>query len=100
MEESESPVQKPKRLKTEIEENGTDAASPKSVVVNGYSVPIPNRKRTRSVSLSEEHDPVAQKGKLSNFRIADGTVEKLKGQPPLSELFVRKKYHHHLPFCG
>ena len=51
----------------------------KTVVVNGYSVNIPNRRRTRTVSLSEESDPIAQKGNFSNFSISDKTVEKLKG---------------------
>ena len=52
----------------------------KTVVVNGHSVDIPNRRRTRSVSLSEESDPVAQKGKFSNFSISNDTIEKLKGK--------------------
>lgn len=52
----------------------------KTVVVNGHSVEIPNRRRTRSVSLSEESDPVAQKGKFSNFSISNDTIEKLKGK--------------------
>ena len=74
-----------KRKKSDItNDDKKDLSSPeennaKTVLVNGHTVVIPNRKRTRSVSLSEEHDPIAQKGKFSNFGISDMTVEKLEG---------------------
>ena len=75
--------------KSELDKNialadEADTAS-KTVVVNGHSVVIPNRRRTRSVSLSEESDPVAQKGKFSNFNISNDTIEKLKGKVLFSQ---------------
>ncbi len=73
-ESSDSEPKIEKKRKIEVKKEGPNGTQT-------FEVEVPLRKRLRSASLSEDiDDPVAAKGKFSNFAISDKTVYKLEGR--------------------